>query len=140
MKSRGAIIVNLLFWLLVVTIISVRLLNNPSKIDFFDLWVTFGYYGVINVSLFFINSLILIPDLIKKRQKSWLYLFIVVGLIAVSVVIKTGLAVVYPDIILQFKDRSGKLQYMEYSQYMIQVFFTSGFFIVISSLLKLRRN
>ncbi len=136
MKSRGAIIVNLLFWLLVVTIISVRLLNNPSKIDFFDLWVTFGYYGVINVSLFFINSLILIPDLIKKRQKSWLYLFIVVGLIAVSVVIKTGLAVVYPDIILQFKDRSGKLQYMEYSQYMIQVFFTSGFFIVISSLLK----
>ena len=136
MKSRGAIIVNLLFWGLVFTTISVRVFNSTTKIDFLDLWVTFGFYGIINVSLFYINSLILIPDVIKKRQKSWLYVFLVIALIVVAVVIKLGLAAIYPDFILQYKNREGKIMYTEYNQYLIQAFFTSGFFVVISSLLK----
>ncbi len=136
MKSKGTVIINLLFWLIVGVMVVLGVVNNPTKASWFDLWVTFGYYGIINVSLFFINSLILIPDVIKKRQKSWLYLFLVVGLIIVAVIIKTAIAVIYPDIILQFKNRAGKLEYLSYSRYIIQAFFTSGFLVVISSLLK----
>lgn len=136
MKSKGVLIVNLLFWLLVGTLISVRLIKETDPLNWFDLWVTFGYYGIINVSLFFINSLILIPDIIKKRQKSWLYLFLIIGLIAITVVIKLGIAIIYPEIILQYKSRTGKIAYTEYSHYLIQALFTSGFFVVISALLK----
>ena len=136
MKTKGALIVNLLFWLLVGALISVRFIKGTDPLNWFDLWVTFGYYGIINVSLFFINSLILIPDIIKKRQKSWLYLFLVVGLIGVTVIIKFGIAIIYPEIILQYKSRVGKIEYTEYSHYLIQTLFTSGFFVVISSLLK----
>ncbi|SFH29834.1 sensor histidine kinase [Pedobacter insulae] len=136
MKSKGAVIVNLLFWLFILALIVLRILNSSIKATWFELWVTFGYYGIINVSLFYINSLILIPDIIKKRQKSWLYLFLIFGLVAVAVVIKTGIAVLYPDIVLQYTDRAGKLQYTEYSHYIGQTFFTSGFFVVTSSLLK----
>ncbi len=136
MKSKGALIVNLLFWLMVGIIMSIEVINSPTKIDWFKLWVEFGYYGIINVSLFFINSLILIPDVIKKRQKSWLYLFLIVGLIGVAVVIKLGIAFIYPEIILQFKTRTGKVEFLQYDHFIIKALFTSGFLVVISSLLK----
>lgn len=135
MKSKGAIIVNLLFWLMVVAIISLGVFNAKEKADWFSLWVEFGYYGIINVSLFYINSLILIPDIIKKRQKSWLYLFLIIGLILVTVVLKLGIGIIYPEIILQYKNQ-GKIVNITYFNYIVRCLFTSGFFVVISSLLK----
>jgi two-component system LytT family sensor kinase len=133
MKSRGAIIVNLLFWVAVVAIISLDVFSSKEKKDWFSLWVELGYYGIINVSLFFINSLILIPDIIKKRQKSWLYLFLIVGLIGVTVILKMGIALMYPEIILQYHDREGKVVDVSYFNYIIRCLFLSGFFVVISS-------
>jgi two-component system LytT family sensor kinase len=136
MKSKSALVVNLLFWALIGTIITIGIVNHEAKLNWFELFVEYGYYGIINVSLFYINSLILIPDIIKKRQKSWLYLFLILGLIAVAVVIKLGIAIMYPDIILQYVDEQGKTIHIEYDRYLIRSLFMSGFFIVISSLLK----
>ncbi|MBC7616521.1 MAG: sensor histidine kinase [Pedobacter sp.] len=135
MKSKGALIVNLLFWLGIGTIIGLGILESKIKTNWFDLWVTFGYYGIINVSLFFINSLILIPDVIKKRQRSWLYLFLIIGLIAVTVALKLGIALMYPEIILQHTFR-GKIVETSYFNFIVKSFFVSGFFVVISALLK----
>jgi len=135
MKSKGAIIVNLLFWLATGAIISLEIFQSKDKADWFSLWVKFGYYGIINVSLFFINSLILIPDIIKKRQKSWLYLFLIIGLIGVTVVLKLGIAMMYPEIILQHT-KDGKIIHQSYLNYTIGCLFLSGFFVVMSSLLK----
>jgi len=135
MKSKGALIVNLLFWLFISVIISLEFFNSTTPLNWFNLVVKYGYYGIINVSLFFINSLLLIPDIIKKRQKSWLYLFLIVGLIGIAVVLKLGIAIMYPEIILQYK-RNGQIIYEQYTHYLIQALFMSGFFVVISSLLK----
>lgn len=136
MKSKSALIVNLLFWLAVGTVICLVVFESKATINWFNLWVEVGYYGIINVSLFFINSLILIPDIIKKRQKSWLYLFLIVGLIVVAVVIKMGIAMMYPDIVLKHTNQTGKIFIVSYPEYLVRAFFTSGFFVVISSLLK----
>ncbi|RZK40490.1 MAG: histidine kinase [Pedobacter sp.] len=136
MKNRGAFIVNLLFWLAIGTVIALGVLNTKNAPNWFNLWVRFGYYGIINVSLFYINSLILIPDIIKKRQKSWLYLFLVVGLIVVTVIIKLGIAIMYPDIILTKRHFDGSIENVSYLDYLFQAFFVTGFFLVVSSLLK----
>ncbi|MGF1924972.1 MAG: sensor histidine kinase, partial [Bacteroidia bacterium] len=136
MNSKGALIVNLLFWLAIGSILGLRIYNSPQTLNWFDLVVEFGFYGVINVSLFFINSLILIPDVIKKRQKSWLYLGFIVGLIGVTVILKFGLAVMYSDIILQHTTRGGETFVTSYTEFLLRAFFTSGFFVVVSSLLK----
>ncbi len=136
MKSKGALVVNLLFWLTIGTIISTMVFDSKRPPNWFELWVIFGYYGIINVSLFYINSLILIPDIIKKRQKSWLYLFLIICLIGVTVVIKLGIAVMYPEIVLEHKRPSGEIEHSSYLKYMVKAFFFSGFFVVISSLLK----
>lgn len=135
-KSKGALIVNLLFWLAVCSILGLGIYNSSHKLSWFEIVVEFGFYGVINVSLFFINSLILIPDVIKKRQKSWLYLCFIIGLIVVTVMFKFGIAVMYSDIILEHTSRSGELFVTSYPEYLIKAFFTSGFFVVVSSLLK----
>ncbi|MEJ5993514.1 sensor histidine kinase [Pedobacter sp. Du54] len=136
-KSKGALIVNLLFWLLVGALISLRFIKGTEPLNWFEIWVEYGYYGIINVSLFFINALILIPDIIKKRQKSWLYLFLIMGLIVVTVVIKLGIGVMYPEIILShFSPKEGKMVPGSYTSYLVEAFFTSGFFVVMSSLLK----
>ena len=136
MKSKGALVVNLLFWLLVGILVSLRFIRSTTPLNWFEIWVEYGYYGIINVSLFFINSLILIPDIIKKRQNSWLYLFLIFGLIVVTVIIKLGIALMYPDIILSFTNREGKVHTTSYTSYIMESFFASGFFVVISSLLK----
>ncbi|MFA6275105.1 MAG: sensor histidine kinase [Pedobacter sp.] len=136
MRSKGAIIVNLIFWMLIITMITFGIINSSHKATWFELLVEYGYYGVINVSLFYINALILIPDIIKKRQKTWLYLFLLVGLIVVAVVIKLGIAVMYPEIILEHMGPNKKKSMQSYDGYLIQALFITGFFVVISSLLK----
>ncbi|MES2417914.1 MAG: sensor histidine kinase [Bacteroidota bacterium] len=134
MKSKGALIVNLLFWLFIVAMITLGVINSTHKPTLFELLVEYGYYGIINVSLFYINSLILIPDIIKRRQKSWLYVFLLLGLIAVAVIIKLGIAVIYPEIILEHGQSKRKV--VAYNEYIARALFVSGFFVVISSLLK----
>ena len=135
MKSKGAFIVNLIFWLLIVALISVGILNSTKPVNWFELLVEFGFYGLINFSLFYINYLILIPNLIKIRQNSWLYFFLILALIALSVVIKLGIAVLFPEIILEYGPATKRVN-TSYNVYMLQALFISGFFTVISTLLK----
>ncbi|MES2650836.1 MAG: sensor histidine kinase [Bacteroidota bacterium] len=135
MKSKGALIVNLLFWLTIGTIIGLNIFESKAKMNWFHLLVDFGFFGIINVSLFFINSLILIPDVIKKRQKPWLYLFLIIGLIGITVILKLGIAIMYPEIVLEYK-HDGEIVRTSYLGYIIKCFFISGFFVVVSSLLK----
>lgn len=135
MKNKSAIIVNLIFWLLILTLLSVSILNRSAQPTWFEILVEFGFYGIINVSLFYINYLILIPNVIQRKQSLWLYVFLIIGLICVTVVIKLGIAVLYPDIILEHTYQKHKTT-TPYNIYMLQALFMSGFFIVISSLLK----
>lgn len=136
MKSRGTLIVNLLFWLAIGLILLLTQVSANENRSVWAYFVEYGYYGIINVSIFYINSLILIPDIIKKRQKSWWYLFLVLGLIVVSVAIKFGIALMHSDIILTHIDRAGRSFQRGYREYLIIAFFVTGFFVVVSSLLK----
>ena len=135
MKSKGEIILNSIFWLMIIAIIATVVAMSSQKPTWFELCVEFGFYGLINVSLFYINYLILIPNIIKRKQKSWLYLVAILCLIAVTIVLKLGIAVLYPEILLE-GGPAKKRVVTSYNLYMLQSLFSSGFFVVISSLLK----
>lgn len=135
MKSKGAVIVNIIFWLFIVALLTVGIINSPNKPNWFEILVEFGFYGIVNVSLFYINYLILIPNVVQRKQSLWLYLFLIISLIGITVVVKLGIAVLYPEIILEHTYQNRK-NTTTYNVYMLQALFMSGFFVVISSLLK----
>lgn len=136
MKSKGEIILNSLFWLTIITIIVTAVTRGSNTATWFELVVEFGFYGLINVSLYYINYLILIPNLIKRKQKPWLFLVAILSLLFVTIVLKLGIAVFYPEIILEYGPPNNR-KTTSYDSYLLQALFVSGFFIVISSLLKL---
>ncbi len=135
MKSKGAIIVNGIFLLLILLFTVLVIFNSSQKVTWFEILVQFGYYGLINVSIYFINYLILIPNIIQKQQRSWLYLILVIGLILVAMVVKFGIALMYPEIMLMQKGPNANKE-ASYVGFLIGTFLVTGFFIVMSSLLK----
>ncbi len=96
--------------------------------------VGFGYYSVINISIFYINYTLLIPQLLKKY---WIYVISLVALIAVMAGVKTIIAVLYRDVILQSTNpKTGLVEDKDVVSYMILTIFVSGFFIISSCLIK----
>jgi two-component system LytT family sensor kinase len=137
MENKGSLIVNVLFWLFIITMCSGAILYSKTPISSYHLLVTFGYFGVINVSIFYINYTLLIPQLIKVRKQYWMYIVSITTLIVVMCVVKTVLATLNSDIILTHtSDTSGKKVYESVNSYIVRTIFMSGFFVVISSLLK----
>jgi LytS/YehU family sensor histidine kinase len=103
----------------------------------YELMVEFGYYGLINISIFYINYTLLIPLLVKEQKRYWIYISSIVVLLLGSVLVKAVLATLNRDIILSYTNqRTGESTVMEITQYVVTAIFSSGFFIVVSSLLK----
>jgi two-component system LytT family sensor kinase len=137
MENKGSLIVNVLFWLFIVTMCSLVIINSKTPISSYDLLVTFGYYGVINVSIFYINYTLLIPQLIKIRKQYWMYIVGITTLILVMCILKTVIATLNSDIVLTYtNDETNKKVYQSVNSYVVRAIFMSGFFVVISSLLK----
>jgi len=137
MKNKGALILHSIFWAITLLLVFISVYNQRETITLREIIVGFGIYGVINISLYYINVLILIPNIIKKQRKIWLYLAAVIGLVIAAIVIKFGVAVMHPDIILQYTKTGEKGKHnVPYDSYLIRTFFMSGFIIVVSSLLK----
>ncbi|RZL34689.1 MAG: hypothetical protein EOO96_08960 [Pedobacter sp.] len=137
MKNKGAIILHSIFWGIILLMAAIAVYNERETITLREIVVGFGIYGIINISLYYINVLILIPHLIKKLQRAWLYVAVLFALLIVVVVIKFGLAVMYPDIILEYTRTGEKVKHtVPYDTYLIRTFFMSGFMIVVGTLLK----
>src|SRR4051812_41041512 len=137
MKNKGPLIVHLIFWLFIVTLCLLAIINSKEQPSSYEILVQFGYYGIINVSLFYINYTLLIPELIKSRKMYWWYILSITALILVMGLIKTVIASLNSEIMLSFTNqRTNKKEFIDITTYAIRTIFISGFFIVISSLLK----
>jgi two-component system LytT family sensor kinase len=137
MKNKGSIVIHLIFWLFLTMICLMAVVSTEHKTTWYEVVVHFGYYGLINISIFYINYTLLIPQLVKERKRYGLYVVSIVLLIAFMVVLKTLLALLYSDIILTYtSERTGAKAFTALPQYIFRSIFISGFFIVISSLIK----
>lgn len=136
MKSKGPLIVHIIFWLFVTIILVIGIVFSQEVPTLYKLMVDIGYSGLINISLFYINYTLLIPLLIREQKKYGLYIISILLLIVIMSLIKTILASLNADVILGYIDKAGKQAYRPITNYALGTIFSSGFFIVVSSLLK----
>src|SRR5689334_59070 len=137
MKSRNSVIVHLVFWLFILLFVTAVVIYSKEPVSLRRLAVNFGYSGLIHISIFYINYTLLIPLLIKESKRYGLYIVSIILLMVVMSFIKTVIAVLNPETILQNMDSNGVVQERSIANYAISALFISGFFIVVSSLLKL---
>ncbi|WP_199117189.1 sensor histidine kinase [Pedobacter sp. ASV28] len=133
-KSKASIILNAIFWGIIVVIIAIALFFSKEKHTAKDYIITFGVLGILNVSTFYINYVLLIPELIKKRKKYWIYVFSFIFLIIVVAAIKTAIAVLNPEETLVYRS-NGKRETMSLYIYVINCVFSAGFFLVSSCII-----
>ena len=92
------------------------------------------YAPITYMSVFYINYLLLIPELIKKQKKYLLYVLSLIVVLGVMVGLKSFIANTYPTYILN-NDRNDRLNSI--TTYAIVNAFQMGFLLVFSLLLRL---
>ncbi|MBB5635719.1 sensor histidine kinase YesM [Pedobacter cryoconitis] len=134
MNDKRALIAHSVYWLIIGGIIGLAMLFSKEPITRSELLVGFGYYSIINISIFYINYTLLIPQLLKRY---WFYVISIIVLIILMAGVKTVLAVLYRDIILQYNNpKTGAIEYKSLTSYLTVTVFVSGFFIISSCLIK----
>ncbi|MDR6785902.1 two-component system LytT family sensor kinase [Pedobacter africanus] len=137
MKGKGPLVVHLFFWLIILGILLWDTFSGNQTPSRYEVAVKLGYFAVINLSIFYINYTLLIPILIEQKKRYGLYVLSICLLIAVMVIIKTVVASLNSDFFLTyFSPDTGQIEYYEITKYVIFAIFVSGFFVVVSALLK----
>ncbi|TDO21499.1 sensor histidine kinase [Pedobacter duraquae] len=137
MKNKTSFIIHALFWLFLLGFFCLGLYLNKEKMSAYAIMVQFGYYGLINVSIFYINYTLLIPQLVKTQKKYGIYILSITFLIVFMGFVKTVLATLNSDIMLaRMNMETHKIEPMNITRFAVGTIFSSGFFIVISSLIK----
>ncbi|WP_443945722.1 sensor histidine kinase [Pedobacter sp. AW1-32] len=134
-KSRGPLVLHSLYWLFIFAFIILDFIFNKEARPKNYYLISFGLFSVINISVFYINYLILIPEFIKSRKKYWLYVITFLLLIAATAFIKTGVAVLNVDTMMQY-EFEGQKRSFSVSQYYVAQIFVCGFFMVCSFVVK----
>jgi LytS/YehU family sensor histidine kinase len=104
--------------------------HNNSKVSTEGLVVIFVGYGIINIGLFYLNFLYLIPKFLDKKKYRFYSLSLIIAIIVFGLG-KYGLAVYYRPIILH---EHGKTT--SFLSYFISAGLTSIFFLFLSTALK----
>ncbi|WP_129714260.1 sensor histidine kinase [Pedobacter sp. SYP-B3415] len=146
MKNKAQIIVHSIYWGIIAFVFTLAFIYKPGRSSFNEIMVTYVYFTVINVSIFYLNYTLLIPQLIKLRRKYWWYIASILFVILIMGLLKSVIAVLNPDEILRFREsvqidsqtkkRIIKYGYHSITNYAVGTIFSSGFFIVSSCLIK----
>lgn len=94
--------------------------------------IVFLYFGIINIAVFYINYLLILPTFLNRKKYLWCGIAMLI-LILISAFVKCGLAYYFYDIII--KRDAGK-HIMGFWDYFLSVSFVSCFFIFLSTVLK----
>jgi len=130
MKIRWQIFWHTLFWVVMISFF-IFLGHNNTKLSMGDLLVIFGLYGVINVSLFYLNFLVLIPQFLDKKRYG-VYAVSIIVLIILYGFFKYGVALMFKQYILMHT----KAQVTGFGSYFVSTIFTSIVFLFLSAVLK----
>ncbi|RZL49694.1 MAG: hypothetical protein EOP00_06525 [Pedobacter sp.] len=134
MKSKGAIVLHTVFWLILlgIALASIFLGTKPTTKD---IVYSYGLFSLLNLSSFYINYIFLIPELIQKRKKYWLYVLAFIFTIVACVLIKTVVAVLNPEDLMQFTNKN-EIHHVSVNEYVFRSTFFSGFILVSSCIIK----
>jgi two-component system LytT family sensor kinase len=136
MKNKRPFIVHLVFWMLIGLVLVLDVFFNRKSLSLYEIGIVYGYSGLINISIFYVNYTLLIPLLVREQKRYGLYMLSILLLIILMCIIKTIVASLNPEIILASESGSGALQYSSIARYAGGALFFSGFFVVVSCLLR----
>jgi len=137
MKNKAAYIIHAVFWLFLLTGYIMSLIASEEKITAYQIMVQYVYTTLINVSIFYINYTLLIPQVVKIQKRYGLYILSISLLIIFMTAVKTVIAVLNPGIVLSHVNMQTHQEEMRsLGNYAASAIFGCGFFIVISSLIK----
>lgn len=135
-NSKGPLILHTIFWGVIIALIVASNFFSETKHTHTDYLITYLVFGIINVSIFYINYIFLIPEFIVKKKKYLLYVLSFLLLIAASVILKTAAAVLYRDDVLTYVNDAKQKVEMPVHNFVIYVIFISGFFLISSCIIK----
>lgn len=130
MKPRRQILWHLIFWLVMVSFL-IFVVASDTKLSTNDVLVIFVLYPFINICLFYLNYLVLIPAFLNKKRYGIYAFTIVTALIAFGLG-KYGLAVVFKHYILE----RSKNHIVGFWPYFTETIFTSLVYLFLSTALK----
>jgi len=134
-SSRASLILNCIFWGLIAVFLGVVFVLFNKEHTPKEYLISWFLFGLINVAIFYINYIILIPELIKKRKRYWWYIICFILLLLASAGLKGIVAVLNPEETLKYT-YDGKTKYQELLPYIINRIFLGGFFLVSSCIIK----
>jgi len=130
MKLRWQIVLHVIFWVVLIAFFVFVVLNN-TKMTTVDLLVIFILYPIINISLFYLNFLVLIPQFLDKKKYGF-YAIAVVSAVIVYGFGKYGTALIFKQYVLM----RTKGQAIGFGAYFLNTIFTSLIFLFLSAVLK----
>lgn len=130
MKKGWQIFWHILVWVVLMGII-VQITRSNVKLSTADLLVIFLLYPLINISLFYLNYLVLIPRFLDKKQYG-LYALSTAGAVLVYGFFKYGVALVFKEYVLM----RAKGQMTGFGHYFVSTVFTSIVFLILSAVLR----
>lgn len=135
-SSRASLVLNCIFWGIIGALVATSFIFSSREHTLREHVIDYLIFGSINVAVFYINYIVLIPELIKKRKQYLWYIVCFVLLILASIGIKLGVALLNPESVLQYISDDGKVHSISTANYVVTVIFIAGFFLVSSSIIK----
>lgn len=134
-RNKASVILNAVFWAIIFVILAIALFFSKQNHTLSDYVITFGVFGFINIAVFYINYIYLIPELIKRRKRYGLYIFFFLLLLLATSALKTFVAILNPEEALVYVRNSERLT-LSITSFVINAVFSTGFFLVCSCIIK----
>jgi two-component system LytT family sensor kinase len=134
-KSRASIILNTVFWGIILLFVLFITYTDKEKHSLKDYIITFGVFGLMNVAVFYINYIFLINEFIKKTKRYVWYMVSFFFLMLITTAIKTVISVLNPAEMLHYT-RAGKVYEIDLNETVVRYLFVAGFFLVCSCIIK----
>jgi two-component system LytT family sensor kinase len=131
MKKGWQIFWHTLFWVGMMAFF-IFITHSNSKMSTQALLVIFVVFGLVNISLFYINYLFLIPKYLNRKKYLQYNLMIVLAILVFGF-LKYGLANIYHNIVLVREKGMGNVTFWSYY---LSTIFTSLIFVFLSTVLK----
>lgn len=132
MNLGRKIFLHAIIWIALIAflvVISNRRGEGPS----YQTVVSFGYFGLINITIFYINYLLVLPLLLRTRRY-WACAISIIVLIIVFGFVKLGMALYFKDVL--WDGRGDMDQEFNMKRYYLSTLFVSGFIVFISTTIK----
>ena len=130
MKKGLQIFWHVFIWLSLMSFVLFVVRNN-ARFTTQGVLVLFGLYGAINISLFYLNYLILIPRFLNRKQYAVYAMTVLVVVVGYGLA-KYGIGLIFPDDILL---RNSK-EIIAFWPYFVSTSITSLMFVFLSVVLK----